>query len=512
MKYISCLTTLSLFYAITALHAQVTLQPWMEVFGSTNGEQLGKYVTGIVPSANLPFKAAVSKVGSTGIYQLQDSTQTTPQRIFLGENLLTGDLNNDGFKDVVVGKSVNGYDTVFIYWGTTTGIDTLNPLRIPGANQYDGLKPGCIGDLNNDGEMDLVLRAPNFNAARGRVYIFLNPVATPTPAAVVTGDSMIYQLGIATTIGDVNNDGREDLILRGNRQLGSSSTFFDYVDIYWGRMDDTLNVTNRLRLKTKYINSAGLAAFDVNGDGKDDLLWTTQDSLSDWINVHFGRTAFDTIPDLRLQNPGVGTFGFAITSGGDMNCDGYKDVVVGCPRASITSGIVLVYGGGPAIDPFVDAARSMGSESGFGASVAALGDLNGDGLADIIAGAPNDPFFNDRGYWGVFKGDSTIRVTAIKEEPLRPDLFALEQAYPNPFNPVTTIDYVAKTSAHIALTVFDGLGREITKLVDDDRSPGIYEAHFDGRFHASGVYYYRMTATTEHGTIFTDTKRMILVK
>jgi len=495
------------------IHAQVTLQPWVERFGNTNGEQLGKYVAGITPSANLPYKAAVSKVGSTGIYRLNSPSDTSVQQVFLGENLLTGDLNNDGFKDVVVSKTVNNYDTVFIYWGTSTGIDTLNPLKIPGETQYDGLKPGCIGDVNNDGYIDLICTAPAYpnQLGYGKVYFHLGPMISSIANDTLVGSGILDRLGGGSVLGDLNDDGFNDLILRGSHNPPTGSSY-SYVNIYWGVGPDTLNLVLGLQMRTDVAANPGLACFDANGDGVDDFLWAIQDSQATRINVHFGRTTFDTIPDLQLQNPGVGTFGSVIINGDDMNGDGFNDVVVGCPRSSITSGSVLVYGGGPKFDRFVDAARSFGSESGFGTSVSGLTDVNGDGLADVIIGAPHDPFFNDRGYWGIFKGDSAITVTTVSERATIPEVFLLEQAYPNPFNPTTTIGYSLNFSGQVKLVVFDQLGQNIGTLVDGSQSPGRYETQFDGHKYASGVYYYRMTVQLNTGGVFTDTKRMVLIK
>lgn len=120
-----CLLVIS--FLAPGLYAQrVTLQPWVEVFGTVNGQQLGKYVTGITPSANLPYRAAVSQNGSMSFFRLNSPTDTAAQLTLLGENALTGDLNNDGWTDIVIGKSVNNYDTVYIYWGTSTWIDTLS--------------------------------------------------------------------------------------------------------------------------------------------------------------------------------------------------------------------------------------------------------------------------------------------------------------------------------------------------------------------------------------------------
>ena len=110
----------------TAWPQPIVLQPWTEVYGTVNGHQLGKYVTGITPSANLPYRAAVSQNGSMSFFRLNSPTDTAAQLTLLGENALTGDLNNDGWTDIVIGKSVNNYDTVYIYWGTSTWIDTLS--------------------------------------------------------------------------------------------------------------------------------------------------------------------------------------------------------------------------------------------------------------------------------------------------------------------------------------------------------------------------------------------------
>lgn len=153
----------STFLLSPTLHTQqVTLQPWTEVYGTVNGQQLGKYVTGITASTNFSYKAAVSKVGNTGVYLLQSQNDTVVRRTFIGENLLTGDLNNDGYTDIVTTKSVNGWDTVFVYWGNATGIDTLSPLAIPGENRNDFFGARLIGDVNNDGVVDLVITASGY--------------------------------------------------------------------------------------------------------------------------------------------------------------------------------------------------------------------------------------------------------------------------------------------------------------------------------------------------------------
>jgi hypothetical protein len=88
-----------------------------------------------------------------------------------------------------------------------------------------------------------------------------------------------------------------------------------------------------------------------------------------------------------------------------------------------------------------------------------------------------------------------------------PANFALYQNYPNPFNPATHIRYSLPSTEHVRLIVYDALGREVERLVDAGQSPGTYTAMWDASKHASGVYFYRLTAGN-----FAAAKKLLLVK
>ncbi len=88
-----------------------------------------------------------------------------------------------------------------------------------------------------------------------------------------------------------------------------------------------------------------------------------------------------------------------------------------------------------------------------------------------------------------------------------PSSFQLEQNFPNPFNPTTTIRYQLPKVSLVTLRVYDVLGREVATLVNEKQNPGYHEATFNASKLSSGVYFYRITAGT-----FTASKKLVLVK
>ena len=96
-------------------------------------------------------------------------------------------------------------------------------------------------------------------------------------------------------------------------------------------------------------------------------------------------------------------------------------------------------------------------------------------------------------------------ITRINDLPIRYDL---KQNYPNPFNPVTNISYSLPLSGNVSLVIYNLLGEEVSRLVDDKQLPiGEYNARWDATNMTSGIYFYRLTAGD-----FVRMRKMVLLK
>ena len=145
--------------------------------------------------------------------------------------------------------------------------------------------------------------------------------------------------------------------------------------------------------------------------------------------------------------------------------------------------------------------------------------MDSTGVADTVLGAPPLQYFTIY-FWRVRGTNSvgtstwspvykfrTVQVTGVEPSPGVPSTFGLYQNYPNPFNPTTMIGYQLPVAGRVTIIVYDLLGQEVERLVDEVEGAGRHSVPWDGSNRASGVYLVRMNAAT-----FVSTKRMILLK
>jgi hypothetical protein len=141
---------------------------------------------------------------------------------------------------------------------------------------------------------------------------------------------------------------------------------------------------------------------------------------------------------------------------------------------------------------------------------------------DLVVGTVGQPApgSSSGGTYGVVGGFWSQPITVITEitEPgshLLPSVYSLDQNFPNPFNPMTVIQYQLPQNAYVSLKVYDIVGRLVTTLVDGAEEAGFKSVTLDARNLASGVYFYRLQAqiTGETGaSSFVDVKKLVLMK
>ncbi len=132
----------------------------------------------------------------------------------------------------------------------------------------------------------------------------------------------------------------------------------------------------------------------------------------------------------------------------------------------------------------------------------------------VVDAAHNDRFQVISGFW--FFTDFLVGIDS-PETPGFPSAFALQQNFPNPFNPQTTIRYDLPVPGEVSIEVFTALGQRVVWLVQKKSPAGQYEVTWQGQNRhgqivANGIYFYRMTAKSSDGRVFVRTRRMHFIK
>ncbi len=305
-----------------------------------------------------------------------------------------GDVNGDGYSDVIVGAY--GYTTTtgraYIYFGGAP-MNNIADVTMTGETTFNlfGISVSTAGDVNGDGFSDVFVGANGYTSSTGRAYIFLGGASMNNVADVtMTGEAASSQFGYSVSdAGDVNGDGYSDVIAGAYNY--SSSTGRAYIYFGGASMNNTADVTMTGESAFSNFGNSVSSAGDVNGDGYSDVIAGAYgyNSSTGRAYIYFGAASMNNTADVTLTGEASGIqLGQSVSEAGDVNGDGYSDVIIGANVFSTFTGKVYVYFGGLSMDNSPDASIT-GEAAGnqFGYSVSAAGDVNADGYSDVIAGA-----------------------------------------------------------------------------------------------------------------------------
>ncbi len=371
-----------------------------------------------------------------------------------------GDINGDGLEDLIVGArfgddgGANAGEAYVIYGQTgktrgrldTSSLAAADGFIIQGDAETDwlGNSVSGAGDINGDGVDDLIVGArlgDDGGANAGEAYVIYGKTGNTrglvdTTGGLASGDGFILQgddvgdaLGISVSgAGDVNGDGIEDLIV-GARDGNDGGANAGEAYVIYGKTGTTRGTldTSSLAAADGFIIQGDMegdllgesvsGAGDINGDGVDDLIVGARwgDDGGTWAGeayVIYGKTGNTRGPvdttglaaadGFIIQGDDAGDeLGQSVSGAGDVNGDGIDDLIVGA-RFGDDGGVdageaYVIYGkagntrglvdttGLAAADGFI--IQGDAEEDWLGYSVSGAGDINGDGLDDLIVGA-----------------------------------------------------------------------------------------------------------------------------
>ena len=349
-----------------------------------------------------------------------------------------GDVNNDGYADILVSAPYNNSNTGVIYLiygnsieATTVDLSHGDIVQFTGESveSYVGTSVASAGDVNNDGFSDILIGAQHVDSAAGAAYLIYGQAAPLTSANLSTaikfsGETAGNQAGNSVaSAGDVNNDGYSDILI-GAYDFSGASAGAAYLIYGQAAPLASANLSTAIKFSGETAgDEAGrsvASAGDVNNDGFSDILIGADLNNNDGsVYLMYGQSSPLTSANLSTAIKFSAEYansytGQSVASAGDVNGDGFSDFLIGAPYAEIGESVLitregaayLVYGQST---PFVS--HNLSSEVEFfgyiisgqiGSHVASLGDMNNDGYTDFsISGASGE------GYSYIILGQST---------------------------------------------------------------------------------------------------------
>ncbi len=406
--------------------------------GDVNGDGFSDVIVGALLYGLTDAGRVFVYLGSAGSLNLHPSWEAGGNQAGanFGNSVATaGDVNGDGFSDVIVGASLfdNGQTNegqARVYQGSAYGLRG-DPTWTDGSDQADarfGISVATAGDVNGDGFSDVIVGAHSFDNGQvdeGLALVYHGSASGLRlfPSWTAESDQANAHLGISVaTAGDVNGDGFSDVVV-GARRFDNGQNDEGRAFVYHGSAGGLSLVPNWTAESDQASAEFGYSvatAGDVNGDGFSDVAvdapWF-EDGLTDEGRAfvyHGSAGGLSLVPNWTAESDQASVeFGYSVATAGDVNGDGFSDVAVGARRfdnGQNDEGRAFVYhgpAGGLSLVPNWTAESDQVSAE-FGYSVATAGDVNGDGFSDVIVGAPRfEDGLPDEGRAFVYHGSAS---------------------------------------------------------------------------------------------------------
>ncbi|MBM4365498.1 MAG: VCBS repeat-containing protein, partial [Deltaproteobacteria bacterium] len=366
--------------------------------GDVNGDGYDDVIVGAPYYSSYTGRAYVYHGSSSGLSYTASTTITGGSTsYYLGYAVDgAGDVNGDGYDDIIVGAYYygSGYGAAYIHHGSSSGISSSASRTITGSSGYRlGQSVAGAGDVNGDGYDDVIIGAPGYSTYTGRAYVHHGSSSgiASSSTTTLTGSSTYYYLGYDVDgAGNVNGDRYADVIVGAYGY--SSYTGRAYVHHGSSSGVSSSASTNLYgSTSSEYFGIAVAGAGDLNGDGYDDVAVGAPfySSYSGRLAVYRGTSSgVSSSASTNLYGYSSSYFGYALDGAGDTDADGYDDLAVGAYYYSSGYGLLEVYQGsssGLASSP-ESSITGFSTSHYLGRSVGGAGDVNGDGYADVIAG------------------------------------------------------------------------------------------------------------------------------
>jgi len=305
-----------------------------------------------------------------------------------------GDGDGDGYDDLVV--STEGTGTVAVYPGSADGLLDTASVEITKEYSGEGLS---VGDVNGDTLPDLVVASPARNQGEYDLYLGTPTGLSDTSACTTASPGLYLDNPFVTRAGDLNGDGLGDFVV--GDETGHGGTAVPYV--FLGAVGGPSTTPAATLAVYRFGNSGDSvgAAGDVDGDGYDDLVLVSASETGDSLDLYRGDAlGLETTPSWSLAWSG-GSDGLMIAPAGDLDHDGLDDVLIGDAEAGAGEVYVLHGAADGLASPLTLAAPDAPSMFGRGLGA---GDVDGDGWNDVLVGARSSDDYTGRVY--VFGGSA----------------------------------------------------------------------------------------------------------